>query len=169
MSCLSVPFNMKTWQHLMASVSDPVCPGYYSFKLSCLFAIEGYYTEAWKWHFGGNFVWNFIQIRMELCTKFCTKGHFWGYFVRKPSHLGPNGPNIRRNFTNYLRMKLSRKCHFQAFVLLCQVCPIHRVLPGSQLLVLPGFAIVTWEFGVPLMENFIPASMVWDAIASKHD
>ncbi len=27
----------------------------------------------------------------------------------------------------------------------------------------------TWEFGVPLMENFIPASMVWDAIATKHD
>ncbi len=27
----------------------------------------------------------------------------------------------------------------------------------------------TWEFGVPLMENFIPAIMVWDAIATKHD
>ncbi len=26
-----------------------------------------------------------------------------------------------------------------------------------------------WEFGVPLMENFIPASMVWDVIATKHD
>ncbi len=27
----------------------------------------------------------------------------------------------------------------------------------------------SWEFGVPVMENFIPASMVWDAIATKHD
>ncbi len=26
-----------------------------------------------------------------------------------------------------------------------------------------------WEFGVPVMENFIPASMVWEAIATKHD
>ncbi len=26
-----------------------------------------------------------------------------------------------------------------------------------------------WEFGVPVMENFIPASMLWDAIATKHD
>ncbi len=26
-----------------------------------------------------------------------------------------------------------------------------------------------WEFGVPVMENFIPPSMVWDAIATKHD
>ncbi len=26
-----------------------------------------------------------------------------------------------------------------------------------------------WEFGVPVIENFIPASMVWDAIATKHD
>ncbi len=28
---------------------------------------------------------------------------------------------------------------------------------------------VTWEFCVPVMENFIPASMVWNAIATKHD
>ncbi len=28
---------------------------------------------------------------------------------------------------------------------------------------------ISWEFDVPVMENFIPASMVWDAIASKHD
>ena len=26
-----------------------------------------------------------------------------------------------------------------------------------------------WEFCVPVMENFIPSSMVWDAIATKHD
>ncbi len=26
-----------------------------------------------------------------------------------------------------------------------------------------------WEFGVPFMENFIPASMVWDVITTKHD
>ncbi len=26
-----------------------------------------------------------------------------------------------------------------------------------------------WEFAVPVMENFIPASMVWDAIVTKHD
>ncbi len=29
--------------------------------------------------------------------------------------------------------------------------------------------IKAWEFGVPLMENFIPDSMVGDAIATKHD
>ena len=27
----------------------------------------------------------------------------------------------------------------------------------------------TWEFGVPVMENVIPASLVWDAIATKYD
>ncbi len=32
-----------------------------------------------------------------------------------------------------------------------------------------SIAATSWEFGVPLMENFIPASMVWDAIATKHD
>ncbi len=26
-----------------------------------------------------------------------------------------------------------------------------------------------WEFCVPVMENFILASMVWDAISTKHD
>ncbi len=26
-----------------------------------------------------------------------------------------------------------------------------------------------WEFGVPVMENFIPATMVWDAIPTKDD
>ena len=32
-----------------------------------------------------------------------------------------------------------------------------------------GAHYFSWEFGVPLMENFIPANMVWDAIATKHD
>ena len=27
----------------------------------------------------------------------------------------------------------------------------------------------TWEFDVSVMENFIPASMVWDVITTKHD
>ena len=26
-----------------------------------------------------------------------------------------------------------------------------------------------WELCVPVMDNFIPASMVWDAITTKHD
>ena len=26
-----------------------------------------------------------------------------------------------------------------------------------------------WEFCVPVMENFIPANIVWHAIATKHD
>ncbi len=30
-------------------------------------------------------------------------------------------------------------------------------------------SITAWEFGVPVMENFIPASMVWDAITTKHE
>ncbi len=25
------------------------------------------------------------------------------------------------------------------------------------------------EFGIPVMESFIPANMVWDAITTKHD
>ncbi len=71
--------------------------------------------------------------------------------------------------------------HFESLYDFCKDCEFRKVIIWLQMTIVAVGSFLppegdnrssfwySWEFGVPVMENFIPASMVWDTIATKHD